>query len=74
MVTVKSAEERKHLQVKALEYLQKSFDIDPEDYLVSFHLALQYAEVREVMPIRVLLVIIKGYESIALYKNFPCVK
>lgn len=45
---VKSPEERKELQKKSIENLRKAHDSDPNDFLVTFHIALQHAELREV--------------------------
>jgi tetratricopeptide (TPR) repeat protein len=45
---VRSHDERKDAQKKALDALQKAYELDSHDYLIAFHLSLQYAEVRDV--------------------------
>jgi len=45
---VRSNEERKEAQKKALDALQNAYELDRDDYLIAFHLSLQYAEIRDV--------------------------
>jgi tetratricopeptide (TPR) repeat protein len=43
-----SRTERKTYNEKALEALKSAFERDPNDYLICYHIALQYAEDREI--------------------------